>query len=138
MSTMYSRSIVMLRQAKTALERVGEDDAYLDAACFETQQALEFLMKAILLENGVFYEKTHDIRYLLNLIDEVGFRFDDQKHDALDLLADTITDWEEGSRYGSGVRTSVQTVKRAHNIYASINESFLKIQEQNNSNKSDQ
>lgn len=55
MGTMYSRSVVMLRQSKDALKRVTEDDAYLDAACFETQQALEFLMKAILLENGVAY-----------------------------------------------------------------------------------
>ena len=32
MSTMYSRSVVMLEQAKTALAKVSEDDAYLDAA----------------------------------------------------------------------------------------------------------
>jgi hypothetical protein len=37
---MYSRSVVMLEQARSALEKVTEDDAYLDAACFETQQAL--------------------------------------------------------------------------------------------------
>ena len=132
MSTMYSRSVVMLEQAKTALAKVSEDDAYLDVACFETQQALEFLLKAVLLEHGATYEKTHDIRYLMGLADQTGFQFDESKHDALDLLADTITDWEEGSRYGSGVRTSVQTVRRVHNIYHSINEAFLAEQERNN------
>ena len=132
MSTMYSRSVVMLEQARSALEKVTEDDAYLDAACFETQQALEFLLKAVLLEHGVTYEKTHDIRYLMELLDQTGFKFDESKHGALDLLSDTITDWEEGSRYGSGVRTSVQTVRRVHNIYYSINEAFLAGQERNN------
>lgn len=67
MSTMYSRSVAMLSQAKNALLSVQEDDAFLDVACFETQQAVEFLIKAILLENGIPYDKSHDIRYLLSL-----------------------------------------------------------------------
>ena len=50
MSTMYSRSVAMLRQEKNAILSVSEDDAFLDVACFETQQAVEFLIKAILLE----------------------------------------------------------------------------------------
>ena len=130
MSTMYSRSAAMLEQSKNALKMVQEDDAYLDVACFETQQALEFLMKAILLENGIAYDKSHDIRYLLSLLKEVDFTFD--KQDALEILSDTITDWEEGSRYGKGVRTTVQTVQRVHNIYKSLNETFLETQERNN------
>ena len=130
MSTMYSRSAAMLEQSKNALKMVQEDDAYLDVACFETQQALEFLMKAILLENGVAYDKSHDIRYLLSLLKEVDFTFD--KQDALEILSDTVTDWEEGSRYGKGVRTTVQTVQRVHNIYKSLNETFLETQERNN------
>ena len=56
MSTMYSRSVAMLSQAKNALNSVSEDEAYLDVACFETQQAIEFLIKAILLENGIQFE----------------------------------------------------------------------------------
>lgn len=130
MSTMYSRSVAMLEQSKNALKMVPEDDAYLDVACFETQQALEFLMKAILLENGVAYDKSHDIRYLLSLLREIGFTFD--KQDALEILSDTVTDWEEGSRYGRGVKTTVQTVQRVHNIYKSMNEAFLETQERNN------
>lgn len=83
----------MLEQAKNALGKVAQDEAYLDVACFETQQALEFLIKAVLLENGVYYDKSHDIRYLLSLLEETGFTF--EKMEALDLLADTVTDWEE-------------------------------------------
>ena len=133
MSTMYSRSAAMLEQSKNALKMVPEDDAYLDVACFETQQALEFLMKAILLENGIAYDKSHDIRYLLSLLKNVGFTFD--KQDALEMLSDTVTDWEEGSRYGKGVKTTVQTVQRVHNIYKSLNEAFLETQERNNAEK---
>lgn len=131
MSTMYSRSVAMLEQSKDALKKITEDDAYLDIACFEAQQALEFLMKAILLENGIAYSKSHDIRYLLSLLEEIRFSFASQE--ALELLSDTITDWEEGSRYGKGVRTTAQTVRRVHNIYKSMNEAFLATQERNNS-----
>ena len=130
MSTMYSRSMVMYEQSRNALNKVADDDAYLDVACFEAQQALEFLMKAILIEYGTPYNRTHDIRYLFKLISEAGFNF--EKEDSLELLSDTITNWEEGSRYGKGVRVSVQTVLRVHNIYLSMNEAFLKMQAQNN------
>ncbi len=130
MSTMYGRSVVMFQQSKNALAKVSEDDAYLDVACFEAQQAIEFLMKGILLEYGIAYNKSHDIRYLLSLVNEAGFEF--EKQDALELLSDTITDWEEGSRYGKGVRTTVQTVQRVHNIYKEMNETFIKTQENNN------
>ncbi len=88
------------------------------------------MMKAILLENGIAYDKSHDIRYLLSLLKEVDFTFD--KQDALEMLSDTVTDWEEGSRYGRGVKTTVQTVQRVHNIYKSLNETFLETQEENN------
>lgn len=133
MSTMYSRAHAMLSQAQNALKKTGIDDAYLDTACFETQQAIEFLIKAILLEYGKAYDKSHDIRYLLGLLDDVAFSFD--KKADLDLLADTVTDWEENSRYGKGVRTSVQTIKRVHNIFESMNNAFLKMQEENNSTR---
>ena len=55
----------------------------------------------------------------------------EQAKKALELLADTITDWEENRRYGRGVRTTVQTVQRIHNIYKSMNEAFLEMQEKN-------
>lgn len=76
------------------------------------------------------YGKTHDIRYLLGLMEAIPFTF--EKIEALDLLADTITDWEESSRYGKGVRTTVQTIQRIHNIYQSLNAAFIDTQEKNN------
>ena len=130
MSTMYSRSVAMFEQSKKALECVSLDEAYMDVACFETQQAIEFLIKAILQENGVEYSKSHDIRYLLELLESINFTFD--KMDVLDMLADTITDWEENSRYGKGIRTTVQTIQRIHNIYKSMNEAFVATQAENN------
>ena len=130
MVTIYARSRVALEQSKDALGKVGQDDAYLDMSCFLAQQAIEFLMKAILLEFGVAYDKTHDIFELLELLRSVKFHFDQEE--SLELLAATITDWEESSRYGRGIRTSVQTVQRVHNIYKCMNDEFLLKAERNN------
>ena len=111
MSTLYDRSKVSIWKASLSLQHVADDDAFLDSACFDTQQAIEFILKFILSEHGVSYKKTHDIRYLAELLDTTTFKFD--KSAELNNMADTITNWETGSRYGSGVRT---TVKAIHNL----------------------
>ena len=133
MSTMFSRSLVMIEQSKAALIRVSEDEAFLDIACFDSQQAIEFILKVVLFEYGVRYDRSHNIRYLYDLVKATSFTFD--RASDLDLLADTITDWEENSRYGKGVRTTIQTVQRVHNIYWSINHAFLDSQQKNNEKK---
>jgi predicted nucleotidyltransferase len=66
------------------------------------------------VKEGVAYSKSHDIRYLLSHLEEINFIF--EKMDSLNLLSDTITDSEESSRYGNGVRTTIQTVQRVHKI----------------------
>ena len=131
MSTMYSRAHVMLEQAKHALKGVVEDDAYLDIACFDTQQAVEFLLKSILLEFNVVYVKTHKIRYLLKLVDSnTSFLFD--KHDDLDVLADTITSWESAIDNGHEVHTTTQTIRRVHDIFNSLNTAYWLYKKQTN------
>ncbi len=134
MCLMLNRSKVSLKKAKDALEtfEICNGEEWLDSACFDTQQAVEFLLKGILLGYGVPFEPTHDINYLVSLLDETGFTF--SKHDDLVMLSATLTSWEEGSRYGKGVKTSVSTVRRMHNIYDDILRTFLSIQEKNQKN----
>lgn len=127
MSTLYDRSKVSIWKASLSLQHVADDDAFLDSACFDTQQAIEFILKFILSEHGVSYKKTHDIRYLAELLDTTTFKFD--KSAELNNMADTITNWETGSCYGSGVRTTVETIHSAHDIYKSVDDAFMQMQE---------
>lgn len=133
MCLMLNRSKVSLKKAKDALEtfEICNGEEWLDSACFDTQQAIELLLKGILLGYGVKFEHSHDINYLLSLLDNTEFTF--SKHDDLMMLSATLTSWEEGSRYGKGVKTSVNTVRRMHNIYDDILQSFLSVQETNQS-----
>lgn len=76
-----------------------------DTLGFHAQQAVEKLIKAVLVRNGVAYDRTHNIAYLLTLLDGAGvdpptgvsqenlialspwavqFRYDDEAHAVLD------------------------------------------------------
>lgn len=132
MSTLYDRSKVSIWKASLSLQHATGDDAFLDSACFDTQQAIEFILKFILSEHGTNYKKTHDIRYLAELLDTTTFKFD--KSAELNNMADTITNWETGICCGSDIRTTVEAIHSAHDIYKSINDAFMRMQESLNRN----
>lgn len=132
MSTLYDRSKVSIWKASLSLQHVADDDAFLDSACFDTQQAIEFIIKFILSEHGVSYKKTHDIIYLAGLLDTTTFKFD--KSAELNNMADIITNWETGSCCGSDIRTTIEAIHSAHDIYKSIDDAFMQMQESLNHN----
>ena len=132
MSTLYDRSKVSIWKASLSLQHVAGDDAFLESACFDTQQAIEFILKFILSEHGANYKKTHDIRYLAELLDTTTFKFD--KSAELNNMADTITNWETGICCGSDIRTTVEAIHSALDIYKSINDAFMRMQESLNRN----
>lgn len=68
----------------------------------------------------------HDIEFIVEQLNDVGFTF--QRQDELVNWADTITNWEESGRYGSGIRTSAQTVHKSYNIYDNVLSEFLERQ----------
>lgn len=57
MSTLYDRSQVSIWKASLSLQHVAGDDAFLESACFDTQQAIEFILKFILSEHGANYKR---------------------------------------------------------------------------------
>jgi len=126
---MYNRSKVRYQNAKDNVKNASAggklSDAFLDTACFDTQQAIEFILKAVLMQKEVRFEKEHDILYLLGLVEESGFVF--ERIDELKLLAATITSWEEKARYSTGIKTKEHTIYRVLNIYDEIEKAFLAL-----------
>jgi HEPN domain-containing protein len=56
-----------------ALRRLSDDDDVPDDVLgFHAQQAVEKMMKAVLALNGVAFERTHNLMYLITLIDNAG------------------------------------------------------------------
>ena len=130
MSTMYEKYMTWKKYSIQELNDSRGYDSILDKACFDAQQALEFLMKAILIEYGITVDKTHDISYLAELLEKTGITFDEKEE--LDTLAATITSWEEKGRYYEGIKTKKETVKRVYKIMDALNEAFLRVQAENN------
>ena len=130
MSTMYEKFLTWRRYSMQELQDSQGYDSILDKACFDAQQALEFLIKAILLNYNIHFSNSHNIVYLASLLETTGLKFD--KSDDLQLLADTITSWEEKGRYYDGIKTKKETVQRVYNIMKSIEEAFLAEQKEIN------
>ena len=54
---------------KILVRLIDEDDIPDDGLGFHAQQAVEKMIKAVLAHNDVSFERTHNIAYLLTLID---------------------------------------------------------------------
>lgn len=58
-------NLALARQART-------EDIYWEDLCFETQQAAEKALKAVLIANGISFRYVHDLAELLTLLENHG------------------------------------------------------------------
>ena len=70
---------------KILLRLIDEDDIPDDGLGFHAQQAVEKRIKAVLAQNEVVYERTHNIAYLLKLLDDAGLPKPDRAGDLPNL-----------------------------------------------------
>ena len=63
-----------LNRARSNLAKaaVVVEDVYLEDLCFDAQQAAEKALKAVLLCCGARFAHTHDLAYLLSLVEQGG------------------------------------------------------------------
>ena len=57
---------------KTVELLLHHDDAPVSSVGFHAQQYLEKVMKAVLVSNGVFFHRTHDLQELADLLERHG------------------------------------------------------------------
>ena len=80
-------NIAIARQSKT-------EDVYWEDLCFETQQAAEKALKAVLLVKGIPFRFVHDIADLLTLLEQNNIYFPENIRSAAEL-----TDYSLEARY---------------------------------------
>jgi HEPN domain-containing protein len=87
-----------LNRAKSNLVRARADarldDVYLEDLCFDTQQAAEKAIKAVLIHNEVDFPYVHDIARLLSLVEEAGISLPSEVREA-----EVLTPYAVLSRY---------------------------------------
>lgn len=100
---------------KILFRLIDEDDIPDDGLGFHAQQAVEKTIKAVLAHHGVPYERTHNIAYLLKLLDGAGIPKPDN---AIDLP--NLSPWAAEFRYAhqpeavldrAAMRSSVERTK---------------------------
>lgn len=73
---------------------VDHDDVPDHVAGFLAQQAVEKSLKAVLMKHGVHYERSHDLDYLCDLIEDGGFEPPESLRSAV-----AFTPWAARFRY---------------------------------------
>lgn len=97
MSRMLTRAKHRLIGAKNYRTYAGNDDSFVDSLCFDVQQSLEFVLKALVELHGADYVENHDIRAQLNKLDSLGVEVPYAQE--LRNMSVTINSWETESRY---------------------------------------
>ncbi|MDO8447024.1 MAG: HEPN domain-containing protein [Deltaproteobacteria bacterium] len=108
-----------LRRAKSnlALARVQKtEDICWEDLCFETQQAAEKAIKAVLIHNNIQFRFVHDIAELLTLLEQNNIQFPEEVRAAAEL-----TDYAVEARYpGPFEAVSEEEFLRAFKIAATV------------------
>lgn len=86
-----------LKRAKSNIaiaKQPRSEDIYLEDLCFETQQAAEKALKAVLISKGIKFRFVHDLAELLTLLEQNGVPLPDGIRSAA-----TLTDFSVEARY---------------------------------------
>lgn len=111
MSKLLSRAEVALENAEHNYGRIGIDDCYLDACCYNLQQAIEFSLKFLVEMTGQQYAENHDIRANINILNRVDYNISYEKE--IRNMASTLYSWETESRNRDSFIAAIEDVEDA-------------------------
>lgn len=115
MSKLLSRAHVSLENAEHNYGRIGLDDCYMDACCYNLQQSIEFSLKFLVEMTGQQYAENHDVRANLNILNKMDYHVPNEKE--LRNMASTLYSWETESRYRDSFVVAIEDVEEAF-VYA--------------------
>lgn len=104
-----------------AMEEHFPDEFAVRTALYHLQQAVEKLLKAVIIYNGEHPAFTHDIGKLADHCKALGENFSDN----LDDISDSLTLWESKSRYDPYISFSKKKYDKAKNIYDEIHTKLM-------------
>lgn len=115
MSKLLSRARVALENAEHNYRLIQQDDCYLDACCYNLQQAIEFSLKFLVEMTGQLYAENHDVRVNINILNRVDYHISYERE--IRGMASTLYGWETESRYKDSFVAVIADVEDAF-LYA--------------------
>lgn len=112
--------ILAERDYKTCLlaEKEFPDEYAITAAAYHMQQAIEKVLKGLILIYGETPEFTHNIAKLRVHLSKLGMELPEELED----ISDTLTAWESNLRYDPFINFSEKKYTVAKNIYCKLSE----------------
>lgn len=104
MTNLLDRAEEWMETAEEAFNKSSGEDSKMDKATFMLQQSLEFVLKYIIEQTAGKYSKGHDITLIITEAQSLGINRSELS--ALLPYAHTVTSWEAGARYGTGIKTT--------------------------------
>lgn len=112
--------ILAERDHKTCLlaEKEFPDEYAVTAAAYHMQQAIEKVLKGLILIYGETPEFTHNIAKLRVHLSKLGMELPKELED----ISDTLTMWESGLRYDPFIDFSDKKYTAAKKVYGELSE----------------
>lgn len=120
-------------QAAQMMESSFPDEFAVRAACYHLQQAVEKMLKAIILFHGETPKYTHDIEDLLDHCERLGETFSENAR----TVSDTLTVWEAKTRYDPSIKLNPQKYRMAKEFYQEVQQKVSIADETIQENPSD-
>ncbi len=87
-----------MQRAKSNLAKANagqvSDEIFFEDICFDAQQGVEKALKALCIANEIVFPKTHDIAYLIELLEQKGVKIPE-----FVLESKTMTEFAVETRY---------------------------------------